>query len=140
MNQLNDYIFERIRIDNIRILKFPIDGTYDEVIIFLKEAGFGELPYKYRMGKYKIRNEVDTIHAFNTERSLLFYGWAIPEGCIIRFADTSTEKISVDNPMFEIWYDKNHKRYAFWITKEDSKMHTASYDEFKKLLNKQFGW
>ena len=135
MNQLSDYITERIRIDNIRILKFPIDGTYDEVINFLKDAGFGGLPYKY-----KISNTNDTINAFNTERSLLFYGKSIFNGCIIRFANTSTEKISADNPMFEMWYNKNHKIYSLCITKGDFEMVAVSDDEFKKLLNKRFGW
>lgn len=43
MKNLNNYITERIRIDNIKCPEFPVDGTLDDIIQFLKENGFVKL-------------------------------------------------------------------------------------------------
>ena len=138
MNQLSNYITERIRIDNIKILKFPIDGTYDDAIMFLKKQNFEEI---YPDGYIE--------ELANLAETKCFIHDSILNGFIIWFADTSKEDVSKDNPIFGITYESNKKIiYNVYYPKNSNNEHSHEYidivendkKEFLKLLNKQFGW
>lgn len=46
MKNLRDIILEKLKVDDISLVKkeFPIDGTINEIIEFLKDAGFKKVP------------------------------------------------------------------------------------------------
>lgn len=97
MESLNNYITERIRIDNIKP-EFPVDGTDKEIIDFLKEYGFKEIKdlpnipfypdYAILFNKYK-----DKCFGIEVEGT---------NNMDIYFANTSKDKISKSNILYII--------------------------------------
>ena len=108
MNSLNNYITERIRVDNIKHPEFPIDGTIKDMEEFLKRNGFGKIKTNYQFngipgGPRKYWRVFDEVHKKGyiiiTERGVADR---------IMFADTSKDGISTYNPMFYIEKDNGH--------------------------------
>lgn len=128
MDTLTNYIVERIRIDNVKQVKFPIDDTIYEILEFLKEQGFKEVPNS-------TRNTMSRM--LNMERNKCFIAY----NNTIWFADTSKKEVSEDNPIFLIEKSSNTNTSSFSvyipkkvIVNDDNKK------EFLKELNKCFGW
>ena len=48
MKNLRDSILEKLKVDDIVFNTFPIDGTINDMIEFLKDAGFKEVPSQDR--------------------------------------------------------------------------------------------
>ena len=130
MNQLSDYITERIRIDNVKQVKFPIDGTLEEMTKFLESEGFRHLD-----------SIIVTIPTANNANAKCFmYDKAGTELC---FADTSKEKISKKNPLFSIEIDFKStvfSTYAYDSRGFYEKIIDNDREEFLEELNKRFGW
>ncbi len=123
MKTIDNYILERL---NPRHLgptdKFPIDGTLDEVVEFLKRHGFEQV----ELESYGI------VKQFN-ERHIRGF---IISSTNIWFADTSKGIISEDNPVFV--YRTDSKGYRCF---DDSKGYLSDdIQGFKKRLNKRFGF
>lgn len=127
MKELSNYIYEKLDINKVKLNdKFPTDRTLNDIIEFLKEEGFKQVEYDY----------VKTV--FNRANTKCF----MIDDASIRFADTSKEDISKDNPVFYIgFYNKIVDYSVFYcdnglitdIVENDKK-------EFLIELNKRFGW
>lgn len=127
MKNLKDTILEKLKVDDITFNEFPIDGSIEDMIEFLKENGFRF-----------IKNEEKISVLFDSANSKCYTTYKNR----IWFADTSKEKISKDNPVFT-HVDDNHKLYTvYFINNLDSVEHIVEDDkkEFLKELNKRFGW
>ena len=134
MNQLSDYITERIRIDNIKQVDwvdFPVTGTPEQINDFLLSAGFEKVSSAYGLfGVYEL------IRIFNRDHKALFYYGVDHSGGVIRFVDTSHNEISKDNSMYEVWYDRNMKPIEFCII-NGMKIEKFNQKEFvESLLNR----
>jgi hypothetical protein len=132
MKNLNNYIVERIiiaeriRIDNVKQVKFPIDDTIYEILEFLKEQGFKEVPNSTRNTMSKM---------LNMERNKCFIAY----NNTIWFADTSKKEVSEDNPIFLIEKSSNTSSFSVYIPKKVI-VNDDNKKEFLKELNKCFGW
>ena len=101
MKPINDYIVERIRVDNMK-QEFPNVHSADEILDFLKKQGFKEIPDTYDF--YYLGQYVDV---FDDKRKKLVIRYTEGKFCTINFADTSRSDISDDNPMFTIDFYKD---------------------------------
>ena len=127
MKNLKDTILEKLKVDDIipDKEKFPINGTIDDMIEFLKEEDFKEVKY------HKNYTISEQLKKTNDKVFLIF------ENTRIWFVDTSKEKISEKNPIFYI--DTESHMYSVYVNSdinivEDSKI------AFLNELNKHFGW
>jgi hypothetical protein len=132
MESLNNYITERIRIDNIKHPEFPIKGDYDATIVFLKEQGFERLPHEFYGSE-----QHQFVNIFNDQHIRGWMYYLAGDLTMITFADTTDREISKDNPMIQIYFenDKPTNRIAV------SGCHTCKYcteREFLDILNKRF--
>ena len=116
MKTIDNYITERLNPRHLgSVSKFPVKGTFDEVIKFLEDRGFHEL----ENNKYHIRNSHDTVQVFDEEHSALFYTRGDFELQFVRFANTSKSNISRSNPMYEIWWAAG-RPYKYQISYADT--------------------
>lgn len=125
METLNNYIAERIRVDNVKSPEFPIDETIDEKIKFLKMMGFEEI-----MTLPKNTDNYGTI--FNNAHTK---GFCSDGEYIIAFADTSKHKISTSNPYYYIFQDEYQSLY------EEAYVDTGTYmdkSKFKTIMKNYF--
>lgn len=136
METLNNYIVERIRIDNIKPNGFPpIDGTEDEIVDFLENKGFEGIKF---LPRYKTLNQITT--AANEEHKMIYMvGSGNPNvySCI-RFANTTYNTINPKNPMYIRTIEKdNNKIMYFKVTDGYSSMRLTG-DEFENELENYF--
>jgi hypothetical protein len=130
MKTITNYITERIRVDNIKSAMFPINGTFDDVVVFLEEHGFKNLGIRPPTAEKIFQQfEESTGKVFMYDRDA---NW-------IRFADNEDGKISKRNPIYTIFFNQDiyttqTSAFGYGYTKRDSK------DVFGKLLNKRFGF
>ena len=131
METLNNYITERIRIDNIRG-GFPIDGSFDDMIEFLRRNGFkvcmnnsGYSDYSclssQRNGKVLIRRDV---------------GAGRNQYYVLIFANTNNT-ITENNPIFVVFLYGNGSK-NFKIEYGNDRFEILTKDEFLQKLNKVF--
>ena len=130
MKNLKDILVEKLKVDDIVLgEKFPIDGTVEDMIEFLEDAGF--VPVEEN---HNYKGSVDDIFDYNNTKCFL------KENKRFWFADTSKEKISKSNPIFfivmpekifKVYYCNNYNTIDIV---EDNKK------EFLKELNKRFSW
>ena len=120
-------ILEKLKVDDIIIEKFPIDGTGNDIITFLKNEGF-----TYVLCNNSINEE------FNKCGCKCFYYTSSR----FWFGDTSKEKNKKKNPIF-----LNKKKSEGWLFSVYYTMHNEiiynvvdDRKEFLKELNKCFGW
>ena len=135
MKKITD-ILEKLRVDDIVFSeKFPIDGTIDDIIEFLKNQGFEDIDE--RGSKDKV---------FNSKESKCFS--CLEELQRIWFADTSKGKISKSNPIFVIRFFEDIKKvssysYSLYYLNNNRDVEFIVRDDkedFLKELNKRFGW
>ena len=130
LKNLKDIILEKLSVDNIVIVEeFPIDGTMEDIVKFLKEQGFKQISSSGYIS--------DLVNLTKTKcfMSDLTNIW---------FADTSEKKVSKDNPIFGIAY----KFYNVYYPKNSNNVRSHEYidivendkEEFLRELNKRFGW
>lgn len=128
MKPINDYIVERIRIDNVKpTCDFPINGTIDDMIKFLKMNGFKETRFTF-----------GNIFALLNKKSTKQFVCYNKEFDAVRlwFADT-TNKITNDNPVFLISFIKGNNQREFRYSGEKFN-NQCSQQEFIEMLNKCF--
>lgn len=124
-------VLEKLRVDDIVIEEFPIDGTVEEMAKFLEEK------------RFVAANESDIYNKtvnkiFDSAKSKCYTTYKNEH---LWFADTSKGEISKRNPIFQIsiplgmfsvyYYDSGYM--VVDIVKNDKKA-------FLKELNKRFGW
>ena len=132
MNSLNDYIIERIRVDNIKLEEFPIDGAIKDMEEFLKGNGFEKIKNNYQFN--------------GTRKYWKIFDEAYKKGYIIitehgvadriMFADTSKDGITTYNPMYYIEKDNGH---FYEIRKISSTMNEyLTMDDLEKEMKSYF--
>ena len=130
MESLNNYITERIRVDNIKSREFPINGTLGEIIDFLKEHGFKEIKDLPNLSRY-----TDYVVPFNEYRNKCFGVFKKN----IFFADTSRKKISESNMLYMIKDEQIHAKYRMIWDIDDLTYEMPDEDKFKKEMETYFG-
>lgn len=112
MKPLNNYIVERIRVDNIKHTEhteFPAGKvTMDKTIGFLEKMGFNNIPH------VPSRRLEDVVEIFNDTHGRCFTVSINPHqgDKYILFTNTSNDKISIKNPMYCIvFYNKDPNIY-----------------------------
>lgn len=130
MKTLNNYIMERIRVDNIKSKPhdFPFTGTIDDVRRFLLDAGFTEMTDK----KFKHMLLTDFADEFP---KLGIKGFVIKDKLTIIFADTSNDPhITHENPVFGMYWGGDIKySEAFYKL-----VHNRNLNDFKKDVENYF--
>lgn len=120
MRTLSSYVIERLNprhLGSIKGDKFPVDGTLNEIIEFLKRQGYEEYFWFSQTPK-------DWIRSFNDHHEKCFF--YNPKNAIgyeyIKFANTSETKISKNHPIYQICIEPstNTKSYAILIPNHDS--------------------
>lgn len=142
MDTLTNYITERIiiaeriRIDNIKRPEFPIDGTVEDIIDFLKEYGFKEIK-KIQVPSTYIN---DYVVPFNDYRNKCFYVDIVAtNNTYIYFADTSKHRISESNAFYAINKDnRSDNFFKIWDDDPDAFELLGKYG-FKKEMETYFG-
>lgn len=126
MYSLVGYISERLNPRHLGTAKFPIDGTINDMVKFLKYNGFKE-----------IKNDQSKSADEQFDEELMKGIITDDDPDRIWFADTSEEKISDDNPIFLIRRKNNITVYHYSDGHFDRK-----YDkqEFIEKLNNRFGF
>ena len=133
MESLNNYITERIRVDNIKHPEFPINGNTEEIVDFLKERGFEEIKDLPHLPMY-----TDYVTVFNNTYKNKCFGVmvdSLSKRNIICFADTSNGRISRKNPLF-IWKILDNGTHEYQICYEPAKDDTVNHDKFVDAANK----
>ena len=131
METLNNYITERIRVDNIQSTEFPIDGTLEDVIQFLEEQGYVGFSWLSGTpgGWSKFFNYYkQKIFSYKTDN----WGYTY-----LKFADTTNKNIGKENPIYEMEFKDNNKIFG---TMYGNRSIPVSKKEFLERLNKQFNW
>lgn len=134
MKELTNYINEKLKVDDaIPDIKFPVDGSLEDIVEFLKEQGFKDVDK---------RGTKDLI--FNSEKFRCFtYLKGLDGGEILWFADTSKGRISKDNPIFLIKSLSNMHVFVVYYTVSAKMIYKTESDNketFLEELNKCFGW
>ena len=135
MKNLKD-VLEKLKVDDIIIDKFPIDGSIEDIIKFLIENGYKEIPYE----KYW----EDTIDRFSDTADKSFMADFVPNGfnsnmICLSFIDKSNREFK--NILFSITGMFNKYEYTILDIetgedKEDAKV--ISKSQFLKKVNKLF--
>ena len=129
MNNLKDSILEKLKVDDIILDVFPIDGTLEDIIKFLKAEGFKE----YKLDNYSL------VGTFNKNKGKIFLFGDESGNKRLWFANTSREEISAKNPVFLLIKEGDHK--MIWrCFGEDYMTIFSDKNKVIDLLNKRFGW
>jgi hypothetical protein len=131
LKELTDYITEKLDINKVKLNdKFPIDGSFGDIIKFLESHGFIEVPND---NKSKLYPEM------NKKKGKVFAKCTGYNSGYIRFVDTSNHNIDKDHPVYSIF--GNEKYYIEWdINNKFFDYTDVTKEEFLKLLNKKFHW
>jgi hypothetical protein len=129
MKTIDNYINERLNPRHLgKVSEFPIDGTLEERIKFLENKGFTDI------GKPSLSPGA-RVERFNFFKGRVFEY----KEDILRFADTSRNTISKNNPIYVIAnsiFSFNKKYYKEYETVDGDKELTK--EEFLKEINKRF--
>jgi hypothetical protein len=133
METLNNYITERIRVDNIKHREFPIDGTQEDMIQFLENQGYFGFSWlsETPSGWSKVFNYYKQKSFFSKPEDRWGYAY-------LKFADTTNNNIGKENPIYEIRFEGNNK--IFNNIMYGNRSIPVSKEEFLERLNKQFNW
>ena len=134
MKSLEEVILEKLKIDDIVIDKeFPIDGTVDDMIEFLKDKAFKYVRCDGAIDKW-----------FNKYKSRCYYY----NGENLWFGDTTKGMISSKNPIF--MYKTLHNSFSVYYCDDKGNVCGIIYaaianlkenkKKFLQELNKRFGW
>ena len=135
MKTIDNYILERLNPRHLGSTdKFPINGTMDEIVEFLKRQGYEKLHNRYYASEWH-----QFVSIFN---HLHIQGWMYylaGDFTTLTFADTTDKEISKENQMIQIHF-RNDKPIE-WIAVSDRFAEKyCTEKEFLDILNEQFGW
>ena len=136
MNPLSDYIVERIRIDNIKFMEIPIDKSIDEILIWMKDHHFKNALDEYpnidnllfRTYVKKLQKIKDCIFNFKENNTCK----------VLRFVNTTENKISNGNPVFVIFHNLVKNKIEYYIEYSEYYEVLLSKSEFIEKVNKIF--
>ena len=131
MKTINDYIIERIRIDNVKrttFREFPLDGGIKGIEDFLKDNGFTQIKCD-EPALTKRGNFLNSKHG----KYYIIYNSQIKS---FTFADTSNGPISKTNPMYYINPKTHTCRKLDGASVAD--IYELSLTEFKKEMENYF--
>ena len=132
MKTLKDSILEKLKVDDIILYeKFPIDGTVDDIVEFLKDNNFIIIEEGKPQPTFIIRRHINNAH----KRICFIYKFM--NQFLLRFADASKKEISTKNPLFILIRDYNSYKYKT-ASQYDDGIKELNKEEFAKLVNKRF--
>lgn len=134
MESLNNYITERIRVDNIKLPEFPNTSSIEGMVEFLKEQNFINISDK----NLSYWNQVFDILNMIKSKCYIYNQYAHPVNGVkisLKFADTSNGRISRKNPLF-IWKILDNGTHEYQICYEPAKDDTVNHDKFVDAANK----
>lgn len=132
MKNLKD-VLEKLKVDDIVLTEeFPIHGTMQDAINFLKFKGFTEIKH------HDVRHYFEYIEDFNKAGKKCFMvqtnGFG---GNIIWFGDTRRNNISDDNRLYMITFYAQHNEFEYYENINKSSEHIRTND-FEKELKEFF--
>ena len=132
MKNLKDIVLEKLKVDDIVFDVFPVDGTLDDAVKFLKEYGFEEIKFDLEKHFY-YRDVIKDIE--NREGRYVVVN---KDDLEIMFGDTSDEDIDEKNPLYSILYsmDKYFSMIPFQPGGAEMKKYTKK--EFAKKMDRYF--
>jgi hypothetical protein len=145
MDTLTNYITERIiiaeriRIDNVKQVKFPIEGSLDDIAEFLEIVGFKKI-------KNTPENIHETVNFFNNQRPGAYFDFVYDDGIDnkatgIEFVDRTEGEISNRNMLYHIGTYENELYFSgFFKRGNEILCKEFEKDEFLEAINKQFGF
>jgi hypothetical protein len=141
MEYLKDYITERIRIDNIKLMNFPIDGSFEEMVEYLKGCGFVEIfpnlpTFVPTFDMY--RKNLDKMECTTCEFRPDLGGSSHNKA--LRFVNTSKQPISKSNPIFCVFYRTSTNEFEYYIEISEYWQKRLTKPDFLRGINKIFGW
>lgn len=135
MKSIDNYILERLNPRNLGpelIKEFPIDGSIEQIVNFLKSRGFKHADGIDKGDYYSFNNVCLKLNKLKSKVYLIDQsaGW-------IRFADTKNNKIDEDNPIYCIKSGSSRNTYAverhgWWET------YITDPKEFLKQITNKF--
>lgn len=133
MKELSNYITEKLKVNDIKINEeFPIDGTAEEMVDWLRYNKFVEDKFKYN----KITNQVIN---YNLRKRKMFSINSTGGRTYVTLANTTNNHVWDTNPMIVIIISKTYIKYKLILSSlGDSELISAEdcLDWLKKIMNK----
>lgn len=136
MNQLSDYITERIRIDNIKKFEFPINDPIEKMVEYLRNHDFTEIPCTSRKMYF---DEMRSLFSMEKHNAYIFDEFdGRPKYKILRFVHYPGRPLSTNDPMFNIFYIPNEGRTEYYLEFNSFWETELIKQDFLKIVNKVF--
>ena len=136
MKNLKDSILEKLKVDDISFDKFPIDGTIDDIIEFLRDCGFTIICEDWQSDIFTVRK------ALNAAKDRQCFVYISGKQMKINFGDTTKKNIRKDNPIFIIscGFVNNLNDCDYVIGTDFADLSILEKNEWIEIVNKRFGW
>ncbi len=139
MKELSNYINERLNPRHLGSTnKFPINGTIDDIKVFLKNNRFREIEGDTE------RTERDSIDFYNKKTPDKYFSFVYDDNKIngIEFIDRTKGEISSENKLYYISFDRGKLDFAGLFERGSNTLCKYYFEEDKFLeeINKMFGW
>jgi hypothetical protein len=142
MKPIDNYINERLNPRHLgkKMNKFPIDGTIDDIKVFLKNNGFNEIEDDTeRIG--------DSIDFYNEKTPDKYFSFVYDDNNKnnkidgIEFIDRTEGEISNENKLYYISFDRGKLYFTGFFKRGGNALcEDFEKDEFLEEINKVFGW
>ena len=132
MKNLRDTVLEKLKVDDIVFDMFPVDGTLEDAVKFLKEYGFKEI--KFEIKKHFLYTSV--IKDIDNRKGR--YVVVNKDDLEIMFGDTSKKDIDERNPLYSILYSMDEYTSRTLSQSDSTKMKKYTKDEFAKEMERYF--
>ena len=125
-------VLEKLKVDDIVLDEFPVDGTLEDAVKFLKEYGFKEI--KFEIKKHFLYTSVIK----DIENREGRYVVVNKDDLEIMFGDTSKKDIDERNPLYSILYSMDEYTSRTLSQSDSTKMKKYTKDEFAKEMERYF--
>lgn len=133
MNQLSDYITERIRIDNIKKFEFPINDPIEKMVEYLRNHDFTVIP---DTGQDMSEIEMKSLFSMAKHNAYMFD--VRPNYKILRFAHYPGRSLSTNDPIFNIYYRSSMNKIEYHIEYKTFWETRLIKQDFLKIVNEVF--
>ena len=128
MKNLKDTILEKLKVDDITLNEeFPIDGTVEDMIEFLEDAGFKEVSSQGSWGATFLNYRKYNVKCFAVQET---------RPVIIEIIDRSNPKLK--DKLFYLWLSSDNKYNIFddiGFAKDSRDARQVSKEEFLKEIS-----
>jgi hypothetical protein len=134
MESLNNYITERIRVDNLKHQAFPNTSSIEEMVEFLREQNFVDVTNKNLIYWEQVFNILN----LSKSKCYIYDQYTHPANGVkisLKFADTTNGNISRKNPLF-LCNEINNGDNIYKLCYEPAKDDTVNHDKFVDAANK----